>query len=145
VTTPATSPSGKPPSKHSPLLPAIVAGGFGIAIALIQLYCPTRSDGPCAKVGRIAFFSPQGGEDPRFDGIRKVLRAEDCPLGEVREETNRRRNEIRYFHPRDRAAAEAISALLVRKNTVDAVPRFLPSEADERPAGQLELWLDRGK
>lgn len=128
---------------RSPLLPAIVAGVFGVSIALIQLYCQGPSEGPCAKVSRIAIFSPQGDEDPRLESIRSVLDDEDCPLGATRQESHRRRTEIRYFHSRDRSAAEAISALLVRKNAADAVPRFLPGDADEHPAGYLELWLER--
>jgi hypothetical protein len=146
VTTPDTPP--RPEKSHlirTPLLPAIVAGGFGIAIAMIQLYCPSRAEGPCARVARIAVYSPQGDDDPRLAAIEDALDAEDCPVDAVRRESNRRRNEIRYFHPRDRAAAEAVSALLLRSHAADAVPRFLPGEADERPAGLLELWLDRGR
>lgn len=144
-----TSLAAPPPDKahlvRSPLLPAIVAGVFGVAIALIQLYCPSRSEGPCARVARIALYSPQGAADPRLEAIADALDAEDCPVDAVRRESNRRRSEIRYFHSRDRAAAEAVSALLVRHHAADAVPRFMPGEADERPAGLLELWLDRGR
>lgn len=143
MTTPESPPTAKPSLGRSPLLPALVAGGFVLVAALLPLYCPGRTEGPCAKVGRIALYSPQGADDARWKAIRKVLDAEDCPLGTTQKAANRRRPEIRFFHPRDRAAAETLSALLVRENVTDAVPKFQPDEADEKPAGQLELWLDR--
>jgi hypothetical protein len=143
VTTPESPPTAKPSLARSPLLPTLVTGGIALVVAFVQLYCPGRTEGPCAKVGRIALYSPQGADDARWKAIRKVLDAEDCPLGATQKATHRRRPEIRFFHPRDRAAAESLSALLVRENVTDAVPKFQPDEADEKPAGQLELWLDR--